>query len=352
MSDSIFFIDEDICKAKTLPSKFYLNQEYFDLTINKIFKQCWQLITDINYIGENNIFPFTLLRDTVNEPLFFSLDNNKINCLSNVCTHRGSILCQSTKKCNIIQCAYHGRTFNLSGTLKAAPGFDGAQDFPTNNDNLSKCEVLEWKQFILTGINPDIDLSNIFKDIDNRLNFYPFKNLVYNKSASKEYILDANWALYCENYLEGFHVQFVHPGLKNDIKLNSYKTILLDNGVLQFTESSSKEGSLNEDNIYAYYYWIFPNMMLNFYSWGLSINIIEPINNNKTRIRFLSYPLKNKNQPQEGDAALDKVENEDQLIVTRVQKGIKSRYYNAGRYSPLYEKGVHHFHLLLDSYLS
>ena len=92
--------------------------------------------------------------------------------------------------------------------------------------------------------------------------------------------------------------------------------------------------------------------MLNFYSWGLSINIIEPINKNKTRIRFLSYPLKNKIQPQEGDAALDKVENEDQLIVARVQKGIRSSFYNRGRYSPKHELGVHHFHKLICKFIN
>ena len=106
------------------------------------------------------------------------------------------------------------------------------------------------------------------------------------------------------------------------------------------------------DRIYGLYYWIFPNIMLNFYSWGLSINIIEPISTTHTRIRFLSYPIKNKQQPSKGAAALSQVETEDQKVVLNVQKGIKSRYYNAGRYSPQYEKGVHHFHLLLDSYLS
>ena len=132
MSDSIFFIDEDISKAKTLPSKFYLNQEYFDLSINKIFKKSWQIITDINYIGKNNTFPFILLKDTLNEPLFLSIDNNKINCLSNVCTHRGSLLCKQNTNSNYIKCPYHGRTFNLDGFCKSAPGFKGANNFPNS----------------------------------------------------------------------------------------------------------------------------------------------------------------------------------------------------------------------------
>ena len=87
--------------------------------------------------------------------------------------------------------------------------------------------------------------------------------------------------------------------------------------------------------------------MLNFYSWGLSINIIEPINKNKTRIRFLSYPIHNKTQPKKLNSSLDKVEKEDQDIVKRVQFGLKSSFYNRGRYSPRHESGVHHFHKLI-----
>ena len=84
--------------------------------------------------------------------------------------------------------------------------------------------------------------------------------------------------------------------------------------------------------------------MLNFYNWGLSINIIEPINKEKTRIKFLSFPIEGKMQPTNTNSSLDKVEEEDQTIVKSVQKGIKSIFYESGRYSIKYEKGVHYFH--------
>ena len=92
--------------------------------------------------------------------------------------------------------------------------------------------------------------------------------------------------------------------------------------------------------------------MLNFYSWGLSINIIEPINKNKSRIRFLSYPIVNHTQPTEIDSSLDTVEEEDQNIVCNVQQGIKSQFYNRGRYSAEHEKGIHHFHCLICKYIN
>ncbi len=352
MSAPLFFIDDDIVKAQTFPSKFYLEEKYLKLTINKIFKYSWQFITDTNQLDKENIFPFKFLKDTFNDPLLLVNNGEKINCLSNVCTHRGSLLCKSKKNLKTIQCKYHGRTFDLNGKIKAAPGFEHSDKFPKNNDHLTHCKVKQWKHFIFSGINPEINLDDIFKDIDNRLGSYPFEKLVYNQSSSNEYILDANWALYCENYLEGFHVPYVHPGLNNDLELKSYKTILLENGVLQFSKSNTSKNSINKDNIYAYYYFIFPNIMFNFYSWGLSINIIEPINKNKTRIRFLSYPIKANKQPFNNESSLDKVEDEDQSIVKRVQEGLNSSFYNRGRYSPENELGVHHFHKMLCNYIS
>ena len=64
----------------------------------------------------------------------------------------------------------------------------------------------------------------------------------------------------------------------------------------------------------------------------------------------MSYSIGALAQPQIGDASLERVELEDQSVVQSVQKGVKSRYYKRGRYSPTHEKGVHHFHgLLVDA---
>ena len=67
-------------------------------------------------------------------------------------------------------------------------------------------------------------------------------------------------------------------------------------------------------------------MMFNFYSWGLSINIIEPISQNKTRIRFLSYIISGSKKVVNTPSSVNVVEQEDQYIVQNVQKGIKSNF--------------------------
>jgi len=117
----------------------------------------------------------------------------------------------------------------------------------------------------------------------------------------------------------------------------------LDNGVLQYADSKNEEP-------YAYYYWIFPNIMLNFYNWGVSVNIVEPLSMNKTRIKFLTFAEPNKNLTKL-IKELHQVELEDEEVVLNVQKGVNSRTYVKGRYSVNHEKGVHHFHQLLSKYI-
>ena len=353
----LFNINSEISKANTLPSEFYLDHKYFDFCLKNIFPESWQLIGDRNIFQKSNIHPFIFLPGSVNEPLIITNKNNETKCFSNVCTHRAHLVVDSSCRRNKLRCMYHGRTFNLDGSFISMPGFEDAQNFPTETDNLQKVHIINWKNFILASIKGGINIMPVLNDIEMRLPNYPFDSLTFNKNSSKSWEIDAHWALYCENYLEGFHVPFVHKGLAKEIKIETYDTILLENAVLQIAQGETQSKALQNPenpnlNFYGLYYWIFPNFMLNFYSWGLSVNIIEPISYKKTKIRFLSYPIKNKEQPSSGDAALKQVEAEDQEVVTNVQQGMKSFFFNSGRYSPKYEKGLHHFHLLLDKYLN
>ena len=91
--------------------------------------------------------------------------------------------------------------------------------------------------------------------------------------------------------------------------------------------------------------------MLNFYPWGLSVNIITPLSVNKTRIQFKTYVWKEDLLNKGAGADVNKVELEDQEIVRKVQKGVNSRLYKRGRFSPTMEQGVHHFHKLIRQFI-
>ena len=351
-SHNAISIDKDISCALTMPAKFYTEKKYFNRIINNVFPRSWQFISDKSIL-KNNIHPFIFLKDTINEPLILTSYNNSVNILSNVCTHRGSILCDKNTNSSNIKCEYHGRLFDLKGEFISAPGFKNVKNFPSNNDNLNIYHIKFWKNLIFCSLNNPINIDDILIDIENRLKGYPLLDLQYNSTKSETYYLKAHWALYCENYLEGLHIPFIHKGLNNEINLNSYKTIFFENGVLQYAMGKGENNSISsKENIYACYYWIYPNIMLNFYSWGLSINIIEPIDLYNTRIKFISFPIKGLSQVEKSDSSITEVEKEDQNIILKVQKGIASTSYQRGRYSTEHEKGVHYFHRLLAENLN
>jgi choline monooxygenase len=138
-----------------------------------------------------------------------------------------------------------------------------------------------------------------------------------------------------------------------------YSTLLFDHCNLQIGYAKDGEESfiLPEGhidygkNIGAYYFWIFPNMMFNFYAWGLSINIVKPINTDKTKVSFLTYVYDESKLHSGAGAMLDKVEREDEYVVENVHRGLKSRVYSTGRFSANREQGTHHFHQLLAKFL-
>jgi choline monooxygenase len=92
--------------------------------------------------------------------------------------------------------------------------------------------------------------------------------------------------------------------------------------------------------------------MLNFYPWGLSLNLVRPQGLERTRVAFHAFVADAAKLASGAGASLDRVEEEDEAIVLAVQRGVKSRAYAGGRYSPARERGVHHFHRLLCEFLS
>ena len=91
--------------------------------------------------------------------------------------------------------------------------------------------------------------------------------------------------------------------------------------------------------------------MFNFYSWGLSLNSVEPLSYDRTKVFFRSYRIEDQSF-NNAIHDLDNTEMEDEAVVESVQIGVKSRFYHSGRFSSTMEKNVHHFHKLINDFLS
>jgi choline monooxygenase len=356
-----FYINPDIKQAETLPASFYQDVDVFERIKENIYAKTWQWIGDDRLVPfSESIYPFVLLDGFLNEPMLLVRDKmEQIKCLSNVCTHRGNIVAHHPGKAKSLTCLYHGRRFGLDGQFISMPEFKDAENFPRPCDHLHEFPIKKWGPFIFAGLDPIFDFSEALNIMNERVGFLPLHEFRHDLNSNKEYIVNCHWALYCDNYLEGFHIPFVHADLNSVLDYSNYTTVIYDHLNLQIGYSNNAEEVFNlpeshidyGKNVAAYYYWIFPNMMFNFYPWGLSINIVKPINLNKTKVSFITYIYDETKRHSGAGALLDKVEREDEFVVEGVHKGLQSRFYKAGRFSPNREQGVHHFHGLLAKYV-
>lgn len=349
-------IDADIRKARTLTSDFYTDSAWFELSKEKIFARTWQFLGRLD--GFESLQPVTMLPEMLGEPLLLSRTDNSVRCLSNVCTHRGKILVEEPCEANLIRCGYHGRRFSLDGKFLSMPEFEGVEEFPCESDNLKQLPFAVRQGFMFASIDPVDSFEAFVNDAAERFYDDTYEAEGLSLTSRREYEIDAHWALYCENYLEGFHIPYVHQSLNAIVDYGSYTTETFRYSVLQTgwsttvgAESSVASAPGIDMSAAARYLFIFPNLMFNFYPWGISVNIVRPVSPSKTIVEFLTYVRDESLIASSAGADLHGVEMEDEAVVESVQRGIRSRFYSRGRYSPTREQGTHHFHRLIAEFM-
>jgi len=350
-------VDADIRRASTLPAAFYTDPIWFARTRETILRRGWHLVADQDRVRiPGQCFPFTLMEGVLDEPLLLTRDGeDRLHCMSNVCTHRGMVVCEGERTQTSLRCRYHGRRFGLDGSFQSMPEFDGVENFPAPTDDLAAVPFAAWNHFLFVSLDPAMPFAALTAEMRARIGWLPFERMTFDPARSRDYLVQANWALYLDNYLEGFHLPYVHSGLIGTIDFTRYRTDLFPWGSVQVAHSSPGEPALEPpegspdhgQRIAAYFFWLFPTTMFNVYPWGISVNVVKPLGPDRTRVSFSSYVLDASLIERGAGAALDRVEREDESVVESVQAGLRGHIYQRGRYSPGREAGVHHFHRLI-----
>lgn len=352
-----FEIDPDIRRARALPPSFYGDPAVFAHQRERVFAPSWQWCPEAAAVPrDGDAAPFTLLPGCLDEPLVATRAGGVARALSNVCTHRGHPVVTCAANAASLRCRYHGRRFGHDGRLLSMPEFAGAVGFPGPDDDLTSAPLDRWGPLDFVSLRPAATLSETLAQIDARVGALGLDRLVRDPSTDRDYAFDANWMLYCDNYLEGLHIPFVHPALNDAIGYDDYRTELAPWGTLQLAFARDAHdvafalppGHPDEGaRVAAFYAWVFPNLMLNFYPWGLSLNVVQPVGPARTRVLFRAWTWDPSLRAAGAGAGLDRVEMEDEAVVVASQQGMRALLAKRGRYSPAKETGVHHFHRLL-----
>jgi choline monooxygenase len=361
VTEGSFEIDRDIRIAKTLPARVYSDPDLFRAQRDRIFARTWQYAGSDDLVKvAGQVHPFTLLPGALDEPLVLARgSDDQVRCLSNVCTHRGTLVVDGAGVLAQLRCRYHGRRFQLDGRFHSMPEFEETKDFPSKSDDLPAVSLAQWERFLMVALDPSADFDAVAGPMRKRLAGLPFAQLVPDAAGAREYVVAANWALYIDNYLEGFHIPYIHSSLSETLDYGSYAVELERYAVLLLGVARPGEPAFSlpashpdaKRNIAAYYWWLFPTTMFNVYPWGVSVNVVTPLAVDRTRVLFLPFVWDERLRDRGAGAGLDRVEREDEAIVEAVQRGVSGRLYESGRYSPTRETGVHHFHRLLAEFM-
>jgi choline monooxygenase len=344
-------IDQDISKAWSLPAVFYSDPAVFAIEKEKIFRRAWQPVGHAHQLAEPGDF-FTT--DLMDEPLLLTRGaQGELRGFYNVCRHRAGPPAEGCGSRKLFRCSYHGWTYGLDGKLISAPEFEGQPGFDAEDFTLLPVRAEEWFNLIFVNFDPNAEpLAKSLGELTAQAERFPFTGM--NLFERRTYDMRCNWKTYVDNYLEGYHLPSVHPGLNRELDYNAYTVEPYLRHVRQFSHIRGAQagdttprryqeaGDLTTD-----YFWVFPNWMLNCYPDNVSLNMILPLETDRTLAIFEWYLPE---QDLGSDAARASVEFseqtqiEDIAICQTVQRNFRSRSYERGRYSVKQEKGVHAFH--------
>ncbi len=345
-------------KARTIPSSWYTDPALYEAECGGVFRESWVAVGRVDQVAEPGMF---LTAELAGEPILVVRDQaGTLHAFFNLCRHRAArVATQDQGRCGHFRCRYHGWTYDLDGRLLGTPEFGGVEDFRKEDQGLAGLAVDVWGPLVFVHAgNPAQSLFEFLGPLAVQQKELGLERLYF--MARREYKLACNWKVFVDNYLDGgYHINTIHPGLAGLIDYSKYRTTAAGNTVVQSgplqSEPSGAGGEKTRTGT-AYYWWIFPNLMLNVYAETMDINFVMPEGPDRCRVLFDFYFLPGKG-PDAHDwqaqsiAVADQIQMEDAEICEDVQRGLQSSAYSTGRFCVKREAGGYHFHRLLAARL-
>jgi choline monooxygenase len=350
----LYNADAPLEEAYTIPAPWYLDERIEQAEREHVFGRNWIAVGRLDQVAKEGQF-FTV--DIAGEPLVIVRGTEgELRAFYNVCRHHAAAV--ANLPCGTVQhlrCPYHGWTYGLDGALKGAPEFAGVCNFDRAANGLVPIRVDLWEQLLFVTLDAGAsELTTFLGDLPARVAPLGIGKLGF--FTRKTYTLACNWKVYVDNYLDGgYHVPHLHKGLNSVL---DYKEYTIENSARYSLQSSPMVSSQEHESFAAtrtgeraYYYWLYPNFMINIYEGVMDTNLVLPLGTDRCLVQFDFYFADVSDGAQatnaESVAVSDRIQDEDVDICESVQRGLHSRAYGAGRLSVRRESGEYLFHRLL-----
>ena len=324
----------------TLPARWYHDPAIYEAERWGIFAATWQFIgheSDLpapgDYVGAKIAgFRVFVLRDR----------EGRLKAFHNVCPHRAAPLVGDGKgHCDVLQCRYHRWTFDHDGKLKVAPHFGEADWFNKEEHGLKPVRVDVWRDLIFVNIDGKAKpLVEFLGDVPALVEAYEMES--FTKTDTADFQMDSNWKTYTDNFVEGYHIPGIHPGLIQAIDFNGFETTYQRNVIIM--KAPQKSGSIYS----GLWLWIWPNMTLSIFPDGMNTSRIVPHGTRSTSLHYSFYfrdasPEKEASRQSTIKTNCDIV-REDFGICEDSQDNLEAGIYKRGPLSPKHELGVKYYH--------
>lgn len=344
-----------LAKASTIPASWYVNAEVHEFEMRQLFARSWQLVGEASSLRSPGDFR---VEDTAGGPVIALRDKSgELRAFHNVCRHRAGPVAAGSGNCRVLRCRYHGWVYRLDGSLHTAPEIGDVEDFEPGDFGLVPLEIIEESGMLFVAAGAEATIGslapeNVFARIRERIHPFDPGQLGFYRRDS--YDISCNWKVYVDNYLEGYHLPQVHPELNKILSYQDYKTEVFDGYSLQYSDIAQPTDAYSPGQ--AFYYFIFPNIMLNILPGRMQTNVVLPLGHDRCRVVFDYYyediiSEAARTKIAEDISFGDLVQKQDIDICEQVQKGLACGVYERGRLSVKREHGVHHFqNMLRDAY--
>lgn len=376
--EQIDAVNQPIQQAAGMPNQVYTDWQCFEFERDHIFSRHWTAIGFVANFAPSSVKPM----DFMGLPIVVSKDKSEtIRVFHNVCSHRGMKLVEEEKQTNgLVVCPYHSWTYALNGDLKATPHVGGVgvhqvEGIECRNHGLREIRCHSWLGILF--INLDGKAAEFEQDAAvvveryKRLMGEDGESMLQAATAdgTMEMSLECNWKLAVENYLEAYHLPFIHPSLNSYSPLSEHGNEIISprcSGQISATFDPKLD---QESPLPLFPGWertrlsageypaLYPNLLLGFQANHIYGMVIHPVAPAQCREELMIFYVGEASTGQQHShnrnanlAAWAGVFNEDIGPCERMQSGRQSPGYAGGVFSPVHDTCSHHFHKWVASH--
>ena len=367
MSDNPDFeaVERPIEEARCLPAEAYTTERFLEIERRTLFSNRWICIGLVDDVPEpGDATP----REAAGKSVIMTRDTvGAVHVFHNYCRHRGlKILTEAVRGRSRFTCPYHAWTYALDGRLVRAPHFDGPGRHSAEPvDGLARVRSAVWHRLVFVNLSGDAqDFADYIAPLERRWARYDLRTL--RRAESRAYDLEANWKLAVENFIDYYHLPYVHKGLNRYSPMEDHYPIqegdcFFGQGNAHYAASDEASRKLpsfpglgEAEQSVTEAICLFPNLLVTIFNDNMRIILVEPNGAARCHERIEVFVAGDEAAAPEfapvRRALVERFQSfnvEDIAIVEGLQDAFATTAFDGGRLSPAFDANIHHFHRLV-----